>query len=218
MRHSVRRLSWILIIVGLFVVFQYTQIGVMRQFQDLLSLNARAAPSANIQIEAIEEIVKRVTLGDSEIAIHVASIPLAGPGRILVLDGTALPGTSQQTRISNSELKGLVGQNQILFDGKVSDAMPAPFRFKQTNYEAQPRYYWYFLGSNYAKIRITQGGLGPEAKASATLMPSGYALDSRRPHTLWSATAATAPSRGHRAAVVGPIAAAHCAPRGDGSG
>ena len=47
---------------------------------------------------------------------------------------------------------------------------------------------------------------------------SGYALDSRRPHTLWSATAATAPSRGHRAAVVGPIAAAHCAPRGDGSG
>ena len=26
---------------------------------------------------------------------------------------------------------------------------------------------------------------------------SGYALDSRRPHTLWSATAATAPSRGH---------------------
>ena len=47
---------------------------------------------------------------------------------------------------------------------------------------------------------------------------SGYALDSRRPHTLWSATAATAPSRGHRAAVVGPTAAAHCAPRGDGSG
>ena len=50
------------------------------------------------------------------------------------------------------------------------------------------------------------------------IMESGYALDSRRPHTLWSATAATAPSRGHRAAVVGPIAAAHCAPRGDGSG
>ena len=50
------------------------------------------------------------------------------------------------------------------------------------------------------------------------LVQSGYALDSRRPHTLWSATAATAPSRGHRAAVVGPIAAAHCAPRGDGSG
>ena len=49
-------------------------------------------------------------------------------------------------------------------------------------------------------------------------LKSGYALDSRRPHTLWSATAATAPSRGHRAAVVGPIAAAHCAPRGDGSG
>ena len=49
-------------------------------------------------------------------------------------------------------------------------------------------------------------------------LQSGYALDSRRPHTLWSATAATAPSRGHRAAVVGPIAAAHCAPRGDGSG
>ena len=49
-------------------------------------------------------------------------------------------------------------------------------------------------------------------------LTSGYALDSRRPHTLWSATAATAPSRGHRAAVVGPTAAAHCAPRGDGSG
>ena len=57
-----------------------------------------------------------------------------------------------------------------------------------------------------------------DAKGHSTIMDSGYALDSRRPHTLWSATAATAPSRGHRAAVVGPIAAAHCAPRGDGSG
>ena len=58
----------------------------------------------------------------------------------------------------------------------------------------------------------------PESGTITTTMGSGYALDSRRPHTLWSATAATAPSRGHRAAVVGPIAAAHCAPRGDGSG
>ena len=55
-------------------------------------------------------------------------------------------------------------------------------------------------------------------RSSLAFWHSGYALDSRRPHTLWSATAATAPSRGHRAAVVGPIAAAHCAPRGDGSG
>ena len=58
----------------------------------------------------------------------------------------------------------------------------------------------------------------PTLTALAATILSGYALDSRRPHTLWSATAATAPSRGHRAAVVGPIAAAHCAPRGDGSG
>ena len=59
--------------------------------------------------------------------------------------------------------------------------------------------------------------LGKDARKLESEL-SGYALDSRRPHTLWSATAATAPSRGHRAAVVGPTAAAHCAPRGDGSG
>ena len=58
----------------------------------------------------------------------------------------------------------------------------------------------------------------PERTTTHVCPESGYALDSRRPHTLWSATAVTAPSRGHRAAVVGPIAAAHCAPRGDGSG
>ena len=59
---------------------------------------------------------------------------------------------------------------------------------------------------------------GKDLQRIITYSGSGYALDSRRPHTLWSATAATAPSRGHRAAVVGPIAAAHCAPRGDSSG
>ena len=63
-----------------------------------------------------------------------------------------------------------------------------------------------------------RGELVDAVKAPSSLKDifaaSGYALDSRRPHTLWSATAATAPSRGHRAAVVDPIAAAHCAPRG----
>ena len=42
--------------------------------------------------------------------------------------------------------------------------------------------------------------------SGSPMAESGYALDSRRPHTLWSATAATAPSRGH---LVGPIDSPH---------
>ena len=71
---------------------------------------------------------------------------------------------------------------------------------------------------DHALYRNNRDGTFTNVKSESGIQESGYALDSRRPHTLWSATAATAPSRGHRAAVVGPTAAAHCAPRGDGSG
>ena len=70
----------------------------------------------------------------------------------------------------------------------------------------------------YVSNSLDNTGDAKPPQVVITIDESGYALDSRRPHTLWSATAATAPSRGHRAAVVGPIAAAHCAPRGDSSG
>ena len=84
--------------------------------------------------------------------------------------------------------------------------------------DAEARKWATLAEAQYQKHSELRDTIAEKLTRGNTIIYSGYALDSRRPHTLWSATAATAPSRGHRAAVVGPTAAAHCAPRGDGSG